>query len=233
MSQLARLRNSLLTWVTVRRITTVTYSWRAGCWSSFQGGRMRTTLLLVVVASGCSGQVEVAVKAPAPKKVALQPEPEPEPKPEPKPVLVEATTSGAQIDVPGSIEFEPNKAQLHHATPETRGTLEHVLKILDDNPSITRVRVEGHTDADGSDAHNQYLSDHRAMAVVEWLVSHGVARNRLLAVGCAASDPLVPNNSATNKQRNRRTEFDIEELDGKRPTSYTQPCAPNPSRNTD
>jgi len=197
---------------------------------------MRSTLLLLVIASGCAGQarVEVAVKAPkVPKPVALQPEPKPEPKPEPQPVLVEATTTGAQIDVPGSIEFEPNKAQLHHTMPETRGTLESVLKVLRDNPSITRVRVEGHTDADGTEAHNQYLSDHRAMAVVEWLVARGVARNRLVAVGCAASDPLVPNTTEPNKQRNRRTEFDIEELDGKRPASYTQACAPNPSRSTD
>jgi OOP family OmpA-OmpF porin len=196
---------------------------------------MRSTLLLVVIASGCAGQasVEVAVKTPKVKPVALQPEPKPEPKPEPQPVLVEATTTGAQIDVTGAIEFEPNKAQLHHATPETRGTLETVLKILRENPSITRVRVEGHTDADGTEAHNQYLSDHRAMAVVEWLVARGVARTRLVAVGCAASDPLVPNTSEANKQRNRRTEFDIEELDGKRPTSYTQACAPNPSRSTD
>jgi len=195
---------------------------------------MRSTLLLlVVVASGCSGhaQVELAVKAPKP--VPLQAPPKPEPKVEPQPVLVEATTTGAEIDVPGSIEFEPNKAQLHHSTPETRGTLEAVLKILRDNPSITRVRIEGHTDEDGNEVHNQYLSDHRAMAVVEWLVANGVARNRLVAVGCAASDPLVPNTSAANKQRNRRTEFDIEELDGKRPTSYTQSCAPNPKRTTE
>jgi outer membrane protein OmpA-like peptidoglycan-associated protein len=108
-----------------------------------------------------------------------------------------------------------------------------VLKILQDNPSITRVRIEGHTDGDGSEAHNQYLSDHRAIAVVEWLVTKGVARNRLVAVGCAASDPIVPNTSAANKQRNRRTEFDIEELDGKRPSAYTQSCAPNPKRSTE
>jgi outer membrane protein OmpA-like peptidoglycan-associated protein len=194
---------------------------------------MRSTLLLlIVVASGCSGQAKLEVKAP--RVVELQPAPKPEPKVEPPPpVLVEATTTGAEIDVPGSIEFEPDKAQLHHSTVETRGTLEAVLKILQDNPSITRVRVEGHTDGDGSEAHNQYLSDHRAMAVVELLVTKGVARNRLVAVGCAASDPLVPNTTAANKQRNRRTEFDIEELEGKRPPGYTDSCAPNPKRSSD
>ena len=127
---------------------------------------MRSTLLLlVVVASGCSGHAKVELAVKAPKPVALQaPPPKPEPKVEPpQPTLVEATTTGAEIDVPGSIEFEPNKAQLHHSTPETRGTLEAVLKILRDNPSITRVRVEGHTDGDGTEAHNQYLSDHRAI----------------------------------------------------------------------
>ena len=195
---------------------------------------MRSTLLLVAVLSACShhAKVVVAVKAPAPKPVVAEP-PQPKPEPKPEPVLVDVAMTGAQIDVSGTIEFEPNKVQLHHAIPETRATLETVLKILKDNPAITRVRIEGHTDADGSEVHNQYLSDHRAMAVLEWLVARGIARNRMVAVGCAASDPLVPNTSVANKQRNRRTEFDIEEIDGKRPANYTQPCATNPSRTVD
>jgi outer membrane protein OmpA-like peptidoglycan-associated protein len=172
------------------------------------------------------------VKTPA--KITLQkPEPKPEPAPEPTPVVVDAPTKGAELDVPGAIEFEPNKVQLHHTTSSTQETLDSVLKILNDNPSITRLRVEGHTDNEGTEIHNQYLSDHRAMAVVEWLVTKGVARNRLVAVGCAASDPLVPNTTRENRQRNRRTEFDIEELDGKRPDSFTQSCAPNPKRDSD
>jgi outer membrane protein OmpA-like peptidoglycan-associated protein len=195
---------------------------------------MRTTLLLIALATGCSGHADVklTVKAPVPKKVALQEEVKVEPKPEPppEPELVAAKTNGAELDVPGSIEFEPNKAQLHHAYRETRGTLDAVLQILKDNPSITRLRIEGHTDNEGSEFHNQYLSDHRAMAVLEWLVNKGVERNRLVAVGCASSDPIVPNTSRANKQRNRRTEFDIEEIDGKQPGSFTRPCAPNPSR---
>jgi outer membrane protein OmpA-like peptidoglycan-associated protein len=196
---------------------------------------MRSTVLLFVIATGCSGHanLEVAVKTPA-KPVPLQPEPKPEPNPEPKeepaPALVEATTTGAQIDVPGSIEFERNKAQLHHATAATRGTLQAVLKILQDNPSITKVRIEGHTDGDGREDINQYLSDHRAAAVRDWLVAKGIDAKRMVSVGCAAKDPLVPNSSEANKQRNRRTEFDIEEIDGKQPASYTLPCAPNPSR---
>ena len=197
---------------------------------------MRITLLMLLAAyasAGCSGEATLEVKTPV-RHVALQPPADPEPKVEPaRPALVQATTTGAELDVPGSIEFEPSKAQLHHATPETRTTLDAVLKILRDNPSITRLRVEGHTDNDGTEFQNQYLSDHRAMAVVEWLVTKGVARNRLVAVGCASSDPLVPNTSSQNKQRNRRTEFDIEELDGKRPDSFTQSCAPNPKRSVD
>lgn len=198
---------------------------------------MRSTVLLFVVATGCSGHasLELAVKSPAPKPVPLQPEPKPEPKPEPEPTpaLVEATTTGAEIDVPGSIEFERNKAQLHHATAGTRGTLQAVLKILQDNPSITKVRIEGHTDGDGPERVNQYLSDHRAAAVLDWLVAKGIDAKRVVSVGCAAKDPLVANSSEANKQRNRRTEFDIEEIDGKQPASYTLPCAPNPKRKAD
>ena len=97
-------------------------------------------------------------------------------------------------------------------------------------PQITKLRVEGHTDSDGDDASNQALSERRAQAVVDWLVSHGVERHRLLAVGCGERDPLVPNTTAENKRSNRRTEFDIEEVSGRRFSLATDHCAPNTHR---
>lgn len=136
---------------------------------------------------------------------------------------------GAQIDIRGDIEFDTGAATIRDSVA-SQAVLSAVLVILQNNPSIARVRVEGHTDSDGTDASNVVLSQLRAAAVVKWLVDHGVALGRLDAVGCGASDPLVPNTSPENKQRNRRTEFDIEELGGRRPDGYTNACAPNPMR---
>jgi OOP family OmpA-OmpF porin len=192
------------------------------------------SLVGLVAIAGCShhAKIELAVKVKAPPIVEPvdPPKPEPKPEPAPEPPLVAATTTGAQLDVPGRIEFERDRAALHHTTRGTEDTLASVLKILTDNPSITKLRIEGHTDSDGSDASNQALSESRAKTVRGWLVKHGVDEARLVAVGCAARDPLVPNTSEDNKQKNRRTEFDIEEIDGKQPTEYTTACAPNPKR---
>jgi outer membrane protein OmpA-like peptidoglycan-associated protein len=136
---------------------------------------------------------------------------------------------GAQLDIRGDIEFDTGAATIRDSVA-SQAVLSSILVILQNNPIITKVRVEGHTDSDGTDASNLVLSQLRAAAVVKWLVERGVSLGRLDAVGCGASDPLVPNVSPENKQRNRRTEFDLEELGGQRPDGYTNPCAPNPAR---
>ncbi len=105
--------------------------------------------------------------------------------------------------------------------------LNQVATIMKNFPQINRIRVEGHTDSDGNSADNLTLSENRAKAVITWLVAHGVDQSRFSFEGCAARDPLVPNDTAEHKQRNRRTEFDIELLDGKAPPGYTTPCAHN------
>jgi OOP family OmpA-OmpF porin len=192
---------------------------------------MKLRYLAIVLVGACSGQVKLEAKIPTPALVRDHREPAPPPpKPEPEPPLVAAPTTGAQLDVPGEIGFDLDRAVLHAEADATKETLANIVKILGDNPSITKVRVEGHTDNDGTDQFNQRLSEKRANAVVKWLIANGIEEKRLVAVGCAAKDPLVPNTSADNKAKNRRTEFDIEEIDGKPPTDYTEPCAPNPKR---
>ena len=182
------------------------------------------SIIGALLAGGCSHKPQVQVR------VAIAPPPaDPPPKPpDPPPVAMH----GAEIDVPGEIEFDIDKASLKKDS-DAESTLEAVRKILADTPSITKVRVEGHTDSDGSDRKNQPLSDSRAKAVVKWLVAKGIDEKRLMPVGCAARDPLAPNTSAENKAKNRRTEFDIEEVDGKKPDDYTAACAPNPKRKSE
>jgi outer membrane protein OmpA-like peptidoglycan-associated protein len=137
--------------------------------------------------------------------------------------------TGAQLDIQGDIEFDTGKATIRD-TPASQSVLNQVLKILQTAPQLTKLRIEGHTDSDGKPDQNQKVSDDRAAAVVKWLVDKGIPAGRLTATGCAAKDPLVANDTPEHKQRNRRTEFDVEEMDGKQPPGYTAPCKPNPSR---
>jgi outer membrane protein OmpA-like peptidoglycan-associated protein len=135
---------------------------------------------------------------------------------------------GAQLDIPGEIEFDVGAATIRD-TPNSQNVLNAALNALTSTPSITRLRVEGHTDSDGTKEGNLTLSEKRANTVAAWLTSKGVDPKRLHAVGCGSRDPLAPNTTAENKQKNRRTEFDISLIDGKRPEGYTEPCAPNPA----
>jgi OOP family OmpA-OmpF porin len=136
---------------------------------------------------------------------------------------------GAQLDMIGDIEFETGSATIRN-TPQNATVLNVLLQAGMRYTMINRLRIEGHTDSAGSDATNIPLSQARAEAVKSWLVTHGIAPERLVAVGCASRDPLFPNDTAEHMARNRRTEFDIEQVNGARIDGYTEPCAPNPSR---
>lgn len=71
----------------------------------------------------------------------------------------------------------------------------------------TVIRIEGHTDSDGSDAYNLELSKRRARAVIAYLVGQGVPKNRLDAKGFGEKKPVASNNSGQGKALNRRIEF--------------------------
>lgn len=92
--------------------------------------------------------------------------------------------------------------------PESVEELERVVKILEENPSLT-VSIEGHTDSDASESYNLGLSDRRSGAVVDYLIDEGIDPVRLLYEGFGESRPVVPNDSPENKQLNRRTEFRV------------------------
>jgi OOP family OmpA-OmpF porin len=136
---------------------------------------------------------------------------------------------GAQLDIAGEIEFDVGQASIKDSSA-SQSVLNAALGALQGNPSITRLRIEGHTDSDGNAANNLALGDKRASAVAAWLTAKGIEGKRLHAVGCGSKDPIAPNTTPEGKARNRRTEFDVEEISGKKPDGYTEACAPNPSR---
>ena len=134
---------------------------------------------------------------------------------------------GAQLDIKGEIEFDVGKATIKDG-PASQAVLNSALQALQNAPQITRLRIEGHTDSDGSAALNLSLSEQRAQAVIAWLTSKGIDAKRLVGKGCGSKDPIRPNTTPENKQANRRTEFDVEEIDGKKPDGFTEGCVPNP-----
>lgn len=69
------------------------------------------------------------------------------------------------------------------------------------------LEIVGHTDADGDDAANLALSEQRAQAVVDYLISAGLPANRLRAVGQGSSQPVASNDTDEGKAQNRRIEF--------------------------
>ncbi len=104
-----------------------------------------------------------------------------------------------------NIYFDFDKATLR---PESIEELERVVKFLQENPSL-RIEISGHTDSDGSEAYNLRLSQARAQAVVDYLISRGISSRRLTAKGYGESRPIAPNDTPENKQKNRRTELKI------------------------
>ncbi len=99
--------------------------------------------------------------------------------------------------------FKPGQDQVD-ASGQT--ALTQLAKALNDNPSI-EIIVEGHTDNAGGVDYNWDLSTNRALSVVKILALNGVLPNRMAASGRGMHHPIVPNDSETNKAKNRRTEI--------------------------
>jgi outer membrane protein OmpA-like peptidoglycan-associated protein len=92
--------------------------------------------------------------------------------------------------------------------PESFVELDRVVKLLRDNPAI-EIEMSAHTDSYGSDEYNFKLSDNRARSVMEYILSKGIAGNRVISHGYGETVPVAPNDTPENRQLNRRVEFKI------------------------
>ncbi|MBX3207056.1 MAG: OmpA family protein [Labilithrix sp.] len=172
---------------------------------------------------GCHAEAKIGNAEP---KAATPPPPEPPPPPteEPKPVeapppkpikaLGKAKIEGNEIKIPGKVHFETNKAAIKE-DKETKEILQTVADVLKENTQITKLRIEGHTDNTGTSEHNHTLSQARADAVIEWLAKNGVEKSRLDGKGWGEEHPIAKNDTAANKEMNRRVEFKLWEIEGK------------------
>ena len=161
-----------------------------------------------------------------PPKPKPKPRPKRAPKPKPKPApkdsdgdgVIDAndkcpgTPAGVAVNAEGcpevgetlitleGVNFDTNSAKLR---PESGPILDGAVKALTENPTV-HVRVEGHTDSRGSAEYNKNLSEKRANSVVDYLVSKGIAGDRLSAIGYGEAAPVAPNDTPENMFKNRR-----------------------------
>ena len=103
----------------------------------------------------------------------------------------------------GDVLFATDQASL---TPDGVSTIRKLADVMVQNPNRT-VLVEGFTDSTGSHAHNQQLSERRAASVANALTGMGIDRSRVAMRGYGEAYPVADNNSAANRQLNRRVEI--------------------------
>lgn len=107
-----------------------------------------------------------------------------------------------------NIFFDFDKATL---LQQSYNELHNLLAILQSHPMM-KIEICGHTDGHGSIDYNQRLSENRAKAVVDYLVSHGIDVRRLSYKGFGKSKPIDTNTTEEGRAKNRRVEFVIKEM---------------------
>lgn len=119
-----------------------------------------------------------------------------------------------EVDKPiviSNIYYDFDKATLR---PESKLVLDSLANVLRLNPNMV-VEMSAHTDAIGTEAYNEDLSQRRAQSCVDYLISVGIPTDKLTAKGYGESRPIAPNtnpdgtDNPEGRQMNRRTEFKV------------------------
>ena len=110
----------------------------------------------------------------------------------------------------GPINFATGKSTIKM---DSYQRLQKVIKIMNANPKITKLKIEGHTDSVGKRTKNLRLSQARAQAVKTFLVARGIAAKRLSSEGYGPDRPVADNKTPAGKAENRRVEFVLEDYD--------------------
>jgi outer membrane protein OmpA-like peptidoglycan-associated protein len=88
--------------------------------------------------------------------------------------------------------------------PQAKAKLDVILSYLKADPSVNRIQLDGHADNSGNRLTNRDLSRRRALAVMAYLQANGVSAEQITLRFHGERYPLVPNNSAANRAKNRR-----------------------------
>ncbi len=149
----------------------------------------------------------------APAQPIVQPQPvQPTPKPKPARPVAAIPKKAKPIAadtlekyLPKNILFEKGKTIILSAS---MADLDNLANFLRRNPTY-RLRIEGHTDNVGDSAKNLVLSQDRAKAVANYLITKGIASGRMTTQGFGDTRPLYKNSAGQGDERNRRVEFFI------------------------
>lgn len=125
--------------------------------------------------------------------------------PSQKPAEPEAVQEVITLSDQGNVLFAFDSSEL---TPAAQQQLQALVPKLSD-PSVTRIRVVGHTDSKGSDAYNQALSERRASAAAEYLINQGVTPQKITSQGRGESEPVADNETDAGRAQNRRVELHL------------------------
>jgi outer membrane protein OmpA-like peptidoglycan-associated protein len=157
---------------------------------------------------------EVVAAEPAPAEVAAAepaPEPAPTPAPEPTPAPSVQARTAPPVDSGGALPTEPTI--IYFATdratlwPAAQARLDEIAAALSANPEWG-LMVAGHTDARGTDDHNEHLSERRVRRVREYLASRGIAEDRVRGRAFGERQPVADDEAdSTALHRNRRVEI--------------------------
>lgn len=109
------------------------------------------------------------------------------------------------LDMPEAITFAFNSSTLNQ---RAYGVLDRVADTLREYDQ-TIIEVAGHTDSVGSEAYNQRLSEQRAQAVANYLISRGISGQRLMVFGAGEMHPVASNETEAGRAENRRVEMTI------------------------
>ncbi len=104
-----------------------------------------------------------------------------------------------------NIFFDVNQYELK---PASQVELDRIVHLLSENPSV-KIEISGHTDNEGKPADNLVLSNNRAKAVTNYLVSKGIAAQRLVSKGYGETKPVANNQTEEGRAVNRRTEMKV------------------------
>jgi len=124
--------------------------------------------------------------------------------------MVRKDARGTIITVPGSVLFASGKSAMMPGAQAKLNVVADALKEVGEKDIV----VEGHTDAQGSEASNMTLSQARADNVRDFLVTRGVPANHIRAKGVGESKPVADNRSAEGRANNRRVEIIIASPEG-------------------
>jgi outer membrane protein OmpA-like peptidoglycan-associated protein len=114
---------------------------------------------------------------------------------------------GMVITLSGSVLFASAKSDV---LPDANAKLSDVAKALSEQDPDSKILVEGYTDSQGGASFNMDLSQRRADSVRGFLVSHGIASDRVTAQGFGLTNPIADNATAEGRANNRRVEIVVQ-----------------------